>query len=145
MSLIIDIADAVAAEINAAPPGTFSETVAAQRMVLPEFELSDLADLKVTVVPRGMEITGSTRTLSQYDVQIDIGIQKRIGKSIDADVTALLGLVDELAEFLKRRPLAAAPWAAWVKTDNEPIYAPDHLAENRTFTSVLTLTYRVLK
>ena len=72
-------------------------------------------------------------------------IQKKIGKNTDTDVTSLLGLVDELADFLKRRPLAAAPWAVWVRTDNEPLYAPDHLAEKRMFTSVLTVTYRVLK
>ena len=142
MALVMDIADAVVTELTG---GEFSQSISPQRRVLPEYELSDLKDLRVTVVPKGVEITGSTRTLAQHDVRIDIGIQKKIGKSTDTDVTVLLGLVDELAEFLKRRPLAAAPWAVWVKTDNEPIYAPDHLAENRTFTSVLTLTYRVFK
>ena len=142
MALVTGIADALVTELAGA---TFSQSISPQRRVLPEYELSDLKDLRVTVVPKGMEITGSTRTLSQHDVQIDIGIQKKIGKNTDTDVTALLGLVDELADFLKRRPLVAAPWAVWVKTDNEPLYAPDHLADKRLFTAVLTLTYRVLK
>ena len=49
MSLVIDIADAVTGEINAADPGTFSEAFTAERHVLPEFALADLAELKVTV------------------------------------------------------------------------------------------------
>jgi len=32
-----------------------------------------------------------------------------------------------------------------VRTANEPVYAADHLAEQRTFISVMTLTYRVMK
>ncbi len=46
MSIATDIADAVAAELNG---GTFSQPVAAESLVLPEFELADLAELKVTV------------------------------------------------------------------------------------------------
>ena len=142
MALVTDIADAVVTELAG---GVFSQGVSPQRRVLPEYELADLKDLHVTVVPKGMEIAGATRALAQHDVRIDIGIQKKIGKEIDTDVTVLLGLVDELADFLKRRPLAAAPQAIWVKTDSDPIYAPDHLAERRLFTAILTLTYRVLK
>ena len=39
----------------------------------------------------------------------------------------------------------AAPWAVGLRPANTPIYAADHLAEQRAFTSVLSLTYRVLK
>ncbi len=38
--------------------------------------------------------------------------------------------------------LAATPHAVWVRTRNDPVYAPEHLAEQRAFTSVLTVTYR---
>jgi hypothetical protein len=142
MALAMDIADAVVAELAS---GSFSQAIAPQRMVLPEFGLEDLADLRVTVVPKAVEISGSTRSVSQYEVQIDIGVQKKLGKNLDADVPALCELVDEIAAFLKRRSLAAAPYAAWVRSANEPIYAADHLAEQRVFTSVLTVTYRAMK
>jgi hypothetical protein len=132
----------VAAELAG---GDFSQAFEAQRRILPESELTELADLHVTVVPRSVEITASSRTFAQHDVQIDIGVQKKISKATDTDVAALLGLIEEIAEFLKRRALAAIPYAVWVKTANDPIYSPDHLAEQRLFTSVLTLTYRVLK
>ena len=142
MAVITDIADAVVAELAG---GAFSQPVSAVRRVLPEYELADLKDLRVTVVPAAMEISGASRSLSQHDVRIDVGIQKKLGKNLDAEVALLLGLVDEIAEFLKRRPLQSAPWAVWVRTVNEPVYAPDHLSERRLFTSVLTTTYRVLK
>ena len=141
MALAMDIADAVVAELAS---GSFSQAIAPQRMVLPEFGLEDLAELRVTVVPKAVEITGSTRSVSQYDVQVDVGVQKKLGKDLDAEVPALCELVDEIAAFLKRRALAATPYAAWVRSANEPIYAADHLAEQRVFTSVLTVTYRAM-
>lgn len=142
MAMVIDIADAVAAELNAAPAGTFCAAFTAVRRVLPEFDLAELAELKVTVVPKAIEINGATRAASHLDCQIDIGVQQKLGKDLDTEVAALCTLVEEIATYLRRRPLAGAPRAAWVRTQNDPVYAPDHLANERTFTSVLTLTYR---
>lgn len=144
MALIIDIADAVAAELNAAPAGTFNPAIAAVRRVLPEFELADLTELKVSVVPKAVEINGSTRSASQFDLQVDIGVQKKLGKDLDTEVAALCGLMDQIAAYLRRRALPGVPGAAWVRTQNEPVYAPEHLAEQRVFTSVLTVTYRAI-
>ncbi len=145
MSLVIDIADAVAAELNAADPATFSQALTAERKVLPVQELVDLAELKVTVVPKGVEISGSTRSVCQYDVSVDIGVQKKLGKDLDAEVAALSTLVDDIADYLRKRQLTAAAHAAWIRTVNEPVYVPEHLASQRVFTSVLTLTYRAMK
>jgi len=139
MALVIDIADAVAAELDG---GSFSEEFTPERRVLPDFDLAEMAGLKVTVVPKGVEIAGASRSLSQHDVQIDVGVQKKVGSDLDAEVAALCGLVEEIAAFLKGRRLTAA---AWVRTANEPVYSPDHLAEKRLFTSVLTVTYRAMK
>jgi len=138
----VQIADAVTAELAA---GVLSRPIAPVRRVLPEFELADLKDLRVTVVPASIEIEGASRALSRYDVHIDIGIQKKLGKNLDTEVADLCDLVEEIAEFLKRRPLAATPYAVWVRTANDPIYAADHLAEQRVFTSVLSITYRAMK
>lgn len=148
MSIVVDIADAVTAELNAAPAGTFEPAFTAERRVLPVFELADLAELRVTVVPKGVQITGSTRSASQYDISVDIGVQRKLAagdKDLDAEVATLGSLVDEIADYLRQRPLSAAPFATWVSIANEPVYAPEHLLEQRVFTSVLTVTYRALK
>ena len=142
MALAIDIADAVAAELDG---GSFSQEFTPERRVLPDFELADLAGLKVTVVPKGVEIAGASRSLSQHDVQIDVGVQTKLGSDLDAEVAALCGLVEEIAAFLKGHRLADVPGSVWVRTANEPVYSPEHLAEKRLFTSVLTVTYRAMK
>ena len=144
MSLILDIADAVAAELNAAPPDTFCQAFTARRRVLPEFDLEALSELQVTVVPKGVEITGATRTASQREIAVDIGLQKKLGADLESEVAELLELTERIAAYLSRRRLAAAPQAAWVAVANEPVYSPEHLAEQRAFTSVLTVTYRAL-
>ena len=145
MSLITDIADAVVAELNAAPAGTFDPAFTAHRRVLPAFELAELAELKVSVVPKAVQITGSTRSSSQYDLVVDIGVQRKLTSNSDSDVETLGTLVDQIAEYLRQRPLADLPGAAWVSTGNEPVYSPEHLLEQRVFTSVLTVTYRAIK
>lgn len=145
MSLITDIADAVVAELNAAPAGTFDPGFTVQRRVMPAFELAELAELKVTVVPKAVQITGSTRSSSQYDLTIDIGVQRKLTSNSDSDVETLGTLVDQIAEYMRQRPLSQAPYAVWVSTANEPVYSPEHLLEQRVFTSVLTVTYRAIK
>lgn len=144
MSTIIDIAEAVATELNAAESGTFSQAFTAQRKVIPAYKLEELDGLKVSVVPKAIEITAATRIGGQHDFAMDIGIQKRVGRDVDADVQTLIVLVDEIAEYLRKRSLSGAPWATWLRCVNDPIYVPEHLTEDRTFTSVLTLTYRAI-
>jgi hypothetical protein len=141
MALPIDIADAVVAELV---QGAFSQDISPARMVLPSFSLKDLAHLHVTVVPKAVESSGSTRSACQHDVQVDIGIQKKLGADLDTEVAALCELVEEIATFLRKRPLSATPYARWLRSTNDPIYVQEHLANERVFTSVLTLTYRAL-
>jgi len=145
MVTIVDIADAVAATLNAPGEPGFSQSLTAERKALPAFELADLTGLHVTVVPKAVEVTGASRSLSQHDCQIDVGVQKKLGSDLDGEVATLCGLVEEIAAFLRRRPLASVPGAAWVRSANEPVYSPEHLAEKRLFTSVITVTYRLMK
>ena len=142
MARITDIADAVVAAMNG---HTFSQAFTAARAYRPVFELQDMKDLRVTVVPKAVELTTAGRGLAQSDVQIDIGVQKKLaapGSTDDAEIDALMGLVQEIAEFI--RATGRFGDAAWIKTDNAPIYSQEHLGELRQFTSVLTLTLRVM-
>lgn len=148
MALVIDIADAVVALLNG-DDADFSQAFEAERRVRPSFELTELAELRVTVVPKGVETSSATRSLAQYDVQVDIGIQKKLppGADEDTEVATMCGLVEEIANSLKGRRVEGEGWSAsWVRPAvNEPVYSTEHLAEKRVFTSVLTLTYRVMR
>jgi len=142
MSIVTDIADAVAAELV---EGTFSQEFTPQRKAVPMFELKDLKDLKVSVVPHSLEITGATRGMSQYEATIDIGVQKKIDGDVDEAVKTLGSLVDEIADFLRKRTLSATPWAVWSGIKNDPVYVPEHLTDQRVFTSVLSVSYKMVR
>lgn len=138
MSTVLAIADAVAASLNA---GSFDPPLAAVRRYLPTFELADLAELKVSVVPRSLAIANATRATGYFDCAIDIGVQKKLDD--DAEIDALVDLVERIADHLRQKRLAAAPEAAFMSITNEPVVAAEHLDTQRVFTSILTVTYRV--
>ena len=145
-SLIAQMTEAVVAELNA--PGTsFEGQFAAERHYRPRFQIEagDLDDLRVTVVPRGISIEKATRAGDVHEVQIDVAVQKRLDDESPAAIDALMLMVQQIADHMRGRRLAAFDEAAWRRIENDPIYAVDHLDELRVFTSVLTLTYRVLR
>jgi hypothetical protein len=141
MSRIIDIAGAMVAELNG---GTFSKPFQAVRYYKPTFDLKDMKELHVSVVPKGTELSIANRSLAQADIQIDIGVQQKLTSNEPTEIDALMQLVEEIADFLRTHPLTTCPSASWVGAENKPIYSPEHLEQLRQFTSVLTLTYRVL-
>ena len=142
MAVITDIADAVVAELNG---HTFSQPLAAVRHYRPLFDLAQMQDLHVTVVPKALAVERLDRTSHQEDYEIDVAVQRKVDAVDNTTLDPLTALVQEVADFLRGRRLAALPAALCVAVRNEPIYAPEHLDELRQFTSVLTFTYRVVR
>jgi len=139
MATIIDIANAVTADVNR---GSFDIEFTAVMMLLPEFELKDMKTLKVTVVPKAVKFENMTRDTSSREVQIDIGVQQ---KTADSErIAALLQLVEDIIAVFDRKRLTDYPSALCVKVAIDPIYDPEHLRQMRQFTSVITLTFKVL-
>ena len=139
MARITDIADNLTTALNAE---SFSMAFTAQRAYRPAFELKDLATLRVTVVPKALELTDATRGLIQNDIQIDVGVQKKLDAvaTESAQADALMGLVEEMADFIQSSGTFGG--AQVISVANDPIYAPEHFDEVRVFTSVLTVTLR---
>ncbi|RLS59551.1 MAG: hypothetical protein DWH91_00080 [Planctomycetota bacterium] len=142
MPLISQVADAVIAELNAT---TFSQPIAATRSYLSRVELADLKTLKVTVVPSSVTVAAASRTQTQRDVVIDVAVQKKLGQEQNVSLDPLLALAEEIAEHFRAKRLDSFPGALCVKTEFKPIYSPEHIEQLRTFTSVLTLTFRVIE
>jgi len=140
MAVITDVADAIVAELNAA---SLSLPLTAARHYVPSFELQDMKDLHVSVVPKGVVITKSDRSRNTNDFQIDVAVQKKFEKGDAAEIDPLVTLVEEIADFFRLRRLDSYPAAHWIKTEHAPIYAQEHWDELRQFTSILTLTFRV--
>ncbi len=142
MTVITSIAQAVTDELNA---GTFSQPLVAVREYWPAFDLQEMQNLHVTVVPRGVRISLADRTRVQHEVLIDIAVQKKVAQETAAELDPLMALVQEVVDFLKHRRLTAIPDAIWIRTENEPVFAQEHLSELRQFTSLLTVTYRLAR
>ena len=141
MSTIAAIADAVAAHINA---GTFSQPVIAVRMYQPAFTLEDLAELRVSVVPRTVGIAAASRDSSTFECVIDVGVQKKLPtEGEQAEIDGLLDLVEAIADHVRLKRLPDAPEAAWAGIAHEPVVSTESLEQHRVFTSVLSITYRV--
>lgn len=146
MSLVIDIADAVAAELNAAPEGTFGKAFAARRVYLPEHGLTD-AELDVMVVAKSIDTTIAGRAMLQHDVSVDIAVLAKLPAEASADAAnldALMDFVQAIASYLKFRQPGNLP-VRWLRAGVSPIYSQEHLRELRQFTSVLNVTYRAME
>ncbi|MCC7409953.1 MAG: hypothetical protein IT442_17940 [Phycisphaeraceae bacterium] len=141
--MIADIADAVVAYLND-PVRGFSQAFVAERSYRPRVELAQMQGLVVTVVPKAVTSTTASRLMAQDDVQIDVAVQKKLIAPADerlAETDELMELVQAIANSLRARPMGDG---AWLSQTNEPIYVPEHLDQFEVFTSVLTVTYRLL-
>ncbi|GAB6188135.1 hypothetical protein [Thermopirellula anaerolimosa] len=141
MSTIVALADAVVSELNGEG---WSLPFAARRLYRPRFEPADLKTLQVSVVPRSLVIEAASRADDSRQYQIDLAIQQKLDSGTAEEIDPLLGLVEEIARHFRLRRPAAMPSALCVKVENEPVYAVEHLDELRCFTSVLTLSFRVV-
>ena len=142
MPLITQVANAVVSELNAA---TFSQPFTATRAYVPRCELPDLKTLTVTVVPSSASVTAAGRGPAQHDVAIDIAVQQKIDSEQNAALDPLLALAEEIAEHFRAKRLSTFMDALWSRTEFTALYAPEHLEQLRTFTSVVTLTFRIVR
>ncbi len=142
MAILIRIADAVVVALNAA---SFSQQFTAKRHYRPRFDLAEMRALHVSVVPKGVTSEIQSRSQAAGDYQVDVGVQKRIAE--EADLDPLMTLVEEVADHFRfaRLALPGGEQAVWLRTESDPVYAPEHLDELRQLTSVLTLTFRVVR
>jgi hypothetical protein len=136
---ILDIADAVVAQLNAT---AFSQPVTAERHYQPQFELSEMTELRMSVVPRSVTSKGLDRSRDSFDYRIDVAVQQKLDPT-PGNLDALMALVEEIADHFRSEPLAGYPQARSTEVENVPVYSLEHLDEFRQFTSVITLTYRV--
>ena len=144
MVITFQTADAVVSELNNAETGTFGQAFTAIRKTIPTHTLKELADLKVIVVPNGVEIEKANRSQDYYMISVDVGIQKKVGTDIETEVTQLSQLTGEIVEYLTRRKLTDMPGLQWHKIQNTPIYDLETLEQMRVFLSVITVSYKGL-
>lgn len=140
MGRIIKLADEIVRVLNDA---TFSPVVVAMREWRPVFTLEEFKGLKVSVVPKAQEMSMENRTSARHNIEIDIGVQKKVGRpALIADVDVLMDLVDAIVD--KIRTTGTFLDGVWIGSENVPIFDSDHLGQEGLFTSVITSTFRVV-
>jgi hypothetical protein len=142
MALITDIADAVVDNLN---DHDFSQDFTAERRYLATLDLKDMGDdLFVTVVMRSLETTAATRAgATEKKYKIDIAVRKKLTKiEEDEEVDDLVDLVEEIIDYLN--PIGMFNLARCHLIENVPVYIPEHLSTMRQFTSVITLSLKVI-
>jgi len=142
-ALLVDLPQAIVNSLNAA---SFSKTFTATRAAVPLFARKEMSTLRVTVVPRKLDIAMLSRADDNHDVQVDVAVQSSLDEITNTAIDPFLDLAEELTAHLTRLNMSAGSSDyLWVKSENEPIYSPEHIRELHQFTSVITITYREIK
>ena len=139
MSRIIDQADALVALLN---ENEFGQPFVAVRHYNPTFKLSDMTTLHVTVAAKNSGEALTSRVDIQQDVEIDVGIQRRLPTINNAESDVLMDLVEGIADYVRQTRAVGSGF--WLSTANAIIYDPEDMSERRLFTSVLTFTFRLV-
>ena len=93
---ILQLADAIVDELNRQE---FSLAFTAERAYLPTFELPDLNEVKITVVPKQDDGKLDTRSSSAHEYALDIGVQMKPPTIDNENLDPLMGLTQEIADF----------------------------------------------
>ena len=144
MSLPTTIADLVVATINASGLGV------AERWYVPVFDpMKSNGLVQISVVPRAVGGESLTRKSDDYTVSVDLAVQKKMPNEVatNAQVKAfadpLMFLMESLVDLFRGQPLGSPPYAQCTGFEHPYPYDPGHLDENRVFTSIATLHFKV--
>jgi len=144
---LVQVADAVAAELNAE---SFSLPFTAVRHYETAMELEETGEIAVDVVPVSPGMEEESDTTLRFDSAVDVAVRYKF-TSADTDpatgrintlaVDDLLNLVQELGRFLSLRRLTEFD-AVFVSIETMFGWVPDHLQQWSQFTSIFRVTYR---
>ena len=104
--------------------------------IFPTFDLRDLDDLRVVVVPNSTEYKTVSRERHEEILKVQIGFLKR---GSEENLDDLLRIVEKIGLGFLNRKLGGA---TCVCVAYNPIYSPEHLRERGQFTSIIELTFR---
>jgi hypothetical protein len=139
MSLAVDIAKDVAHILT---EHDFSVSFSATFEPMPRMDIQAVTSLEVFVCPDVVTRDRSSRNVWQLETAIQIGVLKHV-RALNRvnEITALTGLVEEIADFIGDARLPNVPTAQAVRFRETPLYLFDHLNEFSVFTSVLSVVY----
>lgn len=139
-SVVVEVAEAVRAEIAATDWSRPIEPVRAWRLLA---DRADLAPIGVTVRPRRAAVLAGSRAHGAWEIEVELSLRHGLGSLETDEIDPLVALVEELAGHFRARRLIGCPEAVWLRTEIDPLAAEEHLDELRQLTAVVVLVYRV--
>lgn len=140
MSTVTDIADAVVTMLNDA--SELGQDFTAVRWYQVPRDRKDLAELQVSVVPATWKGSPHSRSTSDNEYAIDIGIQKAFTSATAADINAeldpLMTFVEAIVDLFHMEAIGETG-SRCMDFENDPIYDPDAFLERFEFLSVVRL------
>lgn len=130
MADLVSVAGAVASELS-----RYGATVC----FLPEFKLSELSQMRVVVVPTGIEDELATRDSVGAVYKVSVGVLK---KTTEDEIPLLVQTVRSIGRHFLGMHLAGC---SCVKAAYEPVYSPEQFREKRQFTGVVVLSFRTVE
>lgn len=147
--MISQLCQSLAARLSAAEFTAEYPEIAVQQAYLPQYDNEQMSSLKVSVLPREVEIAKTGRGAEQHDYTLAIVLAKRTDGST-AQVDALLSLVEKICDLLRSDAMPqvdGAPWPAeakWWALALDPVWSQEHLEERRIFFTAINVQYRAI-
>lgn len=147
--MLAQLTQSLAARLSAAEYTTAYPTIVAQKAYLPQYDNDQMLSLRVSVLPREVEIQKTGRGAEQHDYTLAVIVAKRTDGSTQ-QVDDLLGLVERICDLLRSDAMPQSedyPWppeAKWWALALEPVWSQEHLEERRIFFTAIQVQYRAI-
>jgi hypothetical protein len=143
-STLKDIADALAAGLDAETFASVTAQPTVERKNWPTYEVEDLADPVIAVTPAGIETVRASRDSWQYDYQMNVFVGRHAPTEAAAD--EMVDLCEEIADVIREHSWGELEWPTGVTspmTVEVDLNPDDALTERNVWRAVITATYRV--
>lgn len=144
MSLLKDIADALAAGLAAHTWLAVDHQPSVARVNWPSVDLEQMANPVIAVVPAGDELVRVNRVSFQHDYTVNVFIGRQVSTDTAAD--AMLGMAEEAVDLI-----VAHSWGAVAFPTTSPmsveiqINPDDALQDRNVWRAVIAVTYRTFR
>ena len=143
MATLTTLWKAVADELEDA---TFSLDLTVSREYFPRRPLTALtSDVLAIVAPGTVLISNLDRGRIVRDAIVQIGLQCAVGDLTPDTIDPLVDLAEEVADYFRARKLESMPAALWWSAEHTNLYLPEHADQFLAFTSIISLTYKILE
>lgn len=151
MSTIIAISDAIVAQIvTGNTAGWFPMPIdTVERRWAPDLQISDVVNLRVSVIPRTEVRSKFTRISDDFTATVDIALMRHLPETVDstsdnAAIDAYALMAQSIGGILARDQLPGLTDVRLVGITHEPLIDQQRLVQNRAIFSVISTSWRYL-